>query len=197
MISELIPLCRGLWQRHWGDEYLTNLSNSMIHIGIRWFHSGIHTPCHLSGVHLVTPLWWPRNYEMHEHTILHICISISNHMQFLKYIINICNSLFSRIRLCICKHLLILTTTYSWTRKHIVTDILWLLVTLMCTCVAVVFVFLQLLPSDGIYFEPMMTVVRLWHDIYNVVELVIIVIFICLQLCGIGLFTLFSTLNKN
>jgi hypothetical protein len=27
--------------------------------------------------------------------------------------------------------------------------------------VAVVFVFLQLLPSDGIYFEPMMTVVGL------------------------------------
>jgi hypothetical protein len=119
MISELILLCRGLWQRHWGDEYLTHLSDSMIHIGIRWFHFGIHTPGHLSGVHLVTPLWWPCNYEMHEHTVLHICISISNHMQYLKYIINICNSLFSRIRLCICKHLLILTTTYSWTYKHI------------------------------------------------------------------------------
>jgi hypothetical protein len=32
-----------------------------------------HTPCHLSGVHLVTPLWWSRNYEMHEHTIPLIC----------------------------------------------------------------------------------------------------------------------------
>jgi len=39
-------------------------------------------------------LWLPRNYKMHEHTIPHICISISNHMQYLKYIINICNLLF-------------------------------------------------------------------------------------------------------
>jgi hypothetical protein len=64
---------------------------------IRWFHYGIHTLCHLSGVHLLTPLWWPRNYEMHEQTIPRICVNISNHMQYLKYIISICNSLFSRI----------------------------------------------------------------------------------------------------
>jgi hypothetical protein len=71
-----------------------------------------HTSCHLSGVHLVTPLWWSRNYEC-MNIIFSPCIWTFSRLLLLNYTMNNCFLMHKWTRIYF--HLI----TLKFIRKHI------------------------------------------------------------------------------